>query len=53
MWAATLVDMNTKQFYAGRDHIGIVPLYYGITAQGTLFVGSELKTIHDQVDNVA
>lgn len=53
MWAATLYDENTKQFYAGRDHIGIVPLYYGTTPEGTIFLASELKTIHDQVNNVA
>jgi len=53
MWATIVLDMNTNQFFAGRDHIGIVPMYFGTTTQGTLFISSEMKTIHDQVDNVA
>ncbi|CAD8051012.1 unnamed protein product [Paramecium sonneborni] len=52
MFATVLIDMNTKSFQAGRDHIGIVPLYYGFNKDGSLFLSSELKGIHDQVIEV-
>ncbi|CAD8136684.1 unnamed protein product [Paramecium pentaurelia] len=49
MHATILLDMNNKTYYAGRDHIGIIPLYYGYNKDGALFLSSELKGIHDQV----
>ncbi|CAD8049746.1 unnamed protein product [Paramecium sonneborni] len=52
MFATVLIDMNTKSFQAGRDHIGIIPLYYGFNQDGSLFLSSELKGIHDQVIEV-
>lgn len=47
MFATVLIDMNKKSFQAGRDHIGIIPLYYGYDKDGSLFLSSELKGIHD------
>ncbi|CAD8143440.1 unnamed protein product [Paramecium pentaurelia] len=52
MFATVLIDMNKKSFQAGRDHIGIVPLYYGFNEDRSLFLSSELKGIHDQVIEV-
>ncbi|CAD8053843.1 unnamed protein product [Paramecium primaurelia] len=52
MFATVLIDMNKKSFQAGRDHIGIIPLYYGYDKDGSLFLSSELKGIHDQVVDV-
>lgn len=52
MWGIVLYDGNTKRFYAGRDYVGIIPLYWGTGPQGELYVSSEMKTFHDQVDNV-
>ena len=52
MWGITIYDHNTKRFYIGRDHVGIIPIYWGSTKEGALYVCSEMKTIHDQVDNI-
>ncbi|CAD8048539.1 unnamed protein product [Paramecium sonneborni] len=52
MHATIVLDMNKKTYYAGRDHIGIIPLYYGYNKDGALFLSSELKGIHDQVVEV-
>jgi asparagine synthase (glutamine-hydrolysing) len=52
MHATILLDMNNKTYYAGRDHLGIIPLYYGYNNDGALFLASELKGIHDQVNDV-
>eukprot|EP00808_Paulinella_micropora_P015842 g56159.t1 len=48
MFAFALVDDETGDFIVARDHIGIIPLYIGIDRQGHLWVGSELKVLHDQ-----
>ncbi len=45
MYAFVLYDPTTKELLIGRDHIGIIPLYWGRDAQGTLYVASELKAI--------
>lgn len=32
MWATIVINMNDKdsiKFSAGRDHIGIIPMYFG------------------------
>jgi asparagine synthetase B (glutamine-hydrolysing) len=29
MWAIIVYDESTKEFIIGRDHVGIIPLYYG------------------------
>lgn len=47
MHATIVLDMNNQTYYAGRDHIGIIPLYYGYNKDGALFLSSELKGIHD------
>lgn len=46
MGASVVLDMNNNTYFAGRDYIGIISLYYG-TKDGALFVASELKCIHD------
>jgi len=30
MWAFILYDQSHKSFLIGRDHVGIIPLYYGV-----------------------
>ncbi len=42
------VVLDGDKFIAGRDPIGVKPLYYGYDAQDTMFISSELKTITDQ-----
>lgn len=45
MYAFALYDKANNTFIAGRDHMGIIPLYYGFDGLGQLFIGSELKAL--------
>ena len=40
-----LYDASTKGYLIARDHMGIIPLYYGFDQQGTRYVASELKAL--------
>lgn len=42
------VVIDGDDFIAGRDPIGIKPLYYGKDAQGRMYFSSEMKAIADQ-----
>lgn len=41
----TLYDARDNSFLIARDHMGIIPLYYGKDEEGQLFVASELKSL--------
>ena len=45
MFAYALWDSNTKTFFMARDRMGVKPAYYGITTDGDLVFGSELKAL--------
>ncbi|PRD57190.1 asparagine synthase B [Sphingobacterium gobiense] len=40
-----LYDSRDNSWLVARDHMGIIPLYYGKDEQGQLFVASELKSL--------
>ncbi|MBD1422088.1 asparagine synthase B [Sphingobacterium chuzhouense] len=40
-----LYDARDNSFLIARDHMGIIPLYYGKDESGQLFVASELKSL--------
>ncbi|MBD1431412.1 asparagine synthase B [Sphingobacterium sp. DN00404] len=40
-----LYDARDDSFLIARDHMGIIPLYYGKDENGQLFVASELKSL--------
>lgn len=42
------VVIDGDDFIAGRDPIGVKPLYYGTDAEGRMYFSSEMKTIADQ-----
>ncbi|MCB0443154.1 MAG: asparagine synthase B [Flavobacterium sp.] len=46
MFAFVVVDGD--DFIAGRDPLGIKPLYYGIDERGRMYFASEMKAIADQ-----
>jgi len=48
-----LYDSRDDSFFVARDHMGIIPLYYGKDAQGQLFVASELKSLEGFCDSIA
>lgn len=42
------VVVDGEKFVAGRDPIGVKPLYYGTGADGCLYFASEMKSLADQ-----
>jgi asparagine synthase (glutamine-hydrolysing) len=48
VFAFVLYDAKQDIYVAGRDPIGVNPLYIGWTKDGTVMMASELKAIHDQ-----
>ncbi len=42
------VVIDGDDFIAGRDPIGVKPLYYGADAEGRMYFSSEMKVIADQ-----
>lgn len=47
------VVIDGDDFIAGRDPLGVKPLYYGVDADGTVYFASEMKTIADQCKSFA
>ena len=47
IFAFVLYDPQNNTFMIARDHIGIVPLYWGWDEKGQVYVASELKAIVD------
>ena len=47
IFAFVLYDPASGEYFIARDHLGIVPLYWGRDKEGNLYVSSELKAISD------
>mmetsp|Transcript_14427 Transcript_14427/g.34922 ORF Transcript_14427/g.34922 Transcript_14427/m.34922 type:complete len:600 (-) Transcript_14427:151-1950(-) len=45
MFSFILYDHSTDTYFAARDHMGITPLYIGWGNDGSVYIGSEMKTI--------
>lgn len=45
MFSFILYDRNKDQFFIARDHLGITPLYIGWGNDGSVYVGSEMKSL--------
>ncbi len=45
IFAFVLYDNEEHSYFIGRDHIGIVPLYYGYDEMGNFYVASEMKAL--------
>ncbi len=45
IFSFALYDSRDDSFFVARDHMGIIPLYYGKDKEGQLFVASELKSL--------
>ena len=51
-FALVLYDVKTKTYIAARDPIGIRPLYYGVTDDGTYVFASEPKNLTGVVGRI-
>ena len=45
VYAFALYDVEKNAFLVARDHVGVIPLYIGRDADGTVYVASELKAL--------
>jgi len=45
IFAFSLYDPKTKDYFIARDHMGIIPLYIGWDENGVTYVASEMKSI--------
>ena len=45
IYAVGLYDVEKNAFLVARDHVGVIPLYIGRDADGTVYVASELKAL--------
>ena len=48
IFAFALYDHENDEFLIARDPIGVIPLYIGYDADGTVYVASELKALEGQ-----
>ncbi len=47
MFAFVLFDAENDRYLVARDHMGIIPLYYGRDVDGNLYFSSEMKGLVD------
>ncbi len=50
IFAFALYDQENDEFLIARDPIGVIPLYIGYDADGTVYVASELKALEGQCE---
>jgi len=50
IFAFALYDETADEFLIARDPIGVIPLYIGYDADGTVYVGSELKALEGECE---
>lgn len=51
IFAFALYDEEKDEFLIARDPIGVIPLYIGHDADGTVYVASELKALEGQCES--
>ena len=51
IFAFVLYDEERDEFLVARDPLGVIPLYIGRDADGTIYVASELKALEGQCES--
>ena len=51
IFAFALYDENTGEYLIARDPIGVIPLYMGRDADGTVYVASEMKALEGNCES--
>ncbi|KAM7259370.1 hypothetical protein ACFE04_015111 [Oxalis oulophora] len=51
MFSFVLLDTSDNTFFAARDAIGITSLYIGWGLDGTVYISSELKALHEDTEH--
>ncbi|GJN28518.1 hypothetical protein PR202_gb16656 [Eleusine coracana subsp. coracana] len=51
VFAFVLLDTRSGTFLAARDAIGVTPLYIGWGIDGSVWIASEMKAIHDECEH--
>mmetsp|Transcript_17095 Transcript_17095/g.14975 ORF Transcript_17095/g.14975 Transcript_17095/m.14975 type:complete len:457 (+) Transcript_17095:380-1750(+) len=52
MFGFVVYDAKTGSFFAARDHVGIIPVYYGSGKNGEKYIASELKAISSVAEDI-
>lgn len=52
IFAFVIYDPRREEYFVARDHIGIIPLYYGYDESGTMFFASEMKALDEYCDKI-
>lgn len=52
IFAFALYDSSKDQYLVARDHMGIIPLYYGYDELGQFYIASELKALEGQCKQI-
>lgn len=52
IFAFALYDIEKDQYFIGRDHIGIIPMYKGWDKKGNFYVASELKALEGYCNKI-
>lgn len=53
MYAFVLYDNQQQRYLVARDPIGVIPLYYGRSEEGRLYIASEMKALVDHCTTVS